>query len=143
MWQQTWFYCTDVVMPDGDIGLPPYTPGCLVKLPRWNPKLTKEELEEAQLLVNTINTLQQRGLVGNDLSAAWVSHRVQPLQARERPMYPYRGIDNPTRVNPRELSQDKFQEKMRHLTMVRHNLRMEGSVPPFGATLLPQRVCSD
>lgn len=95
------------------------------------------------MLMRTFGALQNRGLTGNDLATAWVSRRIQPLQARERPMWTYTGEDDPVRVNPGEVSQHKFEEKMRHLTMVRSNLRMEGPVPPFSAAGLPLELCSD
>lgn len=57
-------------------------------------------------------------------------------------MYTYRGIDDPMRVSPLELSHDKFEEKMSRLMMVRNNLRMEGPVRPFSDVELPCRYVS-
>lgn len=45
MWQQNRFYCEDMAMPDGEIGLLPYTSERIIMLPWWNPKLTKAEME--------------------------------------------------------------------------------------------------
>lgn len=66
-------------MPDEEIGLPPCTSNRVIKLPWWNPRLTKEETEEAKLLMRTFGALQQRGRLGNDLATAWVSRPIQPL----------------------------------------------------------------
>lgn len=75
-----------------------------------------------RVLTKTIGVLQGKGLTGNDLAAAWVSRRIQLLQAGEKPMWAYTGSDDPTRVNPNELEEEEFVEKMKLLTMVRENL---------------------
>lgn len=93
-WQQNWFYCDDVAMSDGSVGLSPYTPDRVTKLPSWNPRLTKGKKVEVSILTDIISVHKDQGLVENDVVAAWVSHRIQPLQSRDRPMYTYKGIND-------------------------------------------------
>lgn len=122
-------------MPDGSIGLPPYTPNRVARASWWNLRPIKSEKAKVGILTTAITGLKDQGLEGNDLMAAWVSRRIQPLKFRDRCMYTYEGINDSTRVSMQVFSQDQLEEKMKHLTMVRDNIRMQGRVPSCCGTL--------
>lgn len=140
-WQLGWYYCKDIPMPDDTLGLPSYSRNRITSTSGWNPRLTKGEKLEVDLLVASMIGLKDQGLEGNDLMAAWVSRRIQPLQYRDRCTYTYQGNAAPIRVNPVDLTQDQFKEKMLHLTMVRYSIQMVGWVPPYDDDHLPAVVC--
>lgn len=96
-WQENWFYLPDERTLSGHQGLPSYDPAPADYHIGWNPKLTRAEKVDVNLLMKKIGELQAKGLTRTDLAATWVSGRIQPLQAPWTPMWWYSGLDDPTR----------------------------------------------
>ena len=45
-----------------------------------------------------------------DLLVVFLSRRVQPLQARDHPMWMYSGIDDTTRIHPEEVTEELVEQ---------------------------------
>ena len=45
-------------------------------------------------------------MTGMDLLEVFLSQRVQPLQARDHPMWMYSGIEDTTRIHPEEVTEE-------------------------------------
>ena len=65
--------------------------------------MTAAELHEADRLMEAVSRLQGE-ITGVDLISTWVRRRIQPLQARQHPMWEYSGPADPTRIGQEELS---------------------------------------
>ena len=52
------------------------------------------------MLVDRVVQLINDGVMGLDLLEVFLSRRIQPLQARDHPMWLYPGPDNTARVHP-------------------------------------------
>lgn len=65
---------------EGGYGLPLYTIGPTDWHTDRKAKVTREEATDVKCLMKKID-LQLRGLTSNDLTATWMSQRIQPLQA--------------------------------------------------------------
>src|SRR3954468_2689376 len=97
-WQSTWFYCKDQVTPGQSTGLTPFSldrarkPASLKVLP--------EEKLQVKELAGRVVQLVRDGVTGMDLLEVFLRRRVQPLQARDHPMWLYSGPDDSTRIHP-------------------------------------------
>src|SRR4051812_37768846 len=65
--------------------------------------LTPEEKGEVSLLVDQVINLVREGVTGMDLLEVFLSQRIQPLQARDHPMWMYSGTRDTAPVHPEEV----------------------------------------
>ena len=103
-WQPTWFYCKDQPIPGQSTGLPPFSMARFEKPSSL--KVALEEKEEVTVLVERVVQLVRDGVTGMDLLEVFLRRRIQPLQARDHPMWMYTGIDDTTRIHPEEVDED-------------------------------------
>ena len=78
-----------------------------------------------------IVNMKKKGLDAMDLIALYVSRRIQPLQARDRRMWEYTGLDDNTRYNNKAMPQKEFEQLMKIITSVTHGAQMHGRVRPL------------
>lgn len=50
-----------------------------------------------EVLHQEVQRLVRGGLTGVEILVTWMDRRIQPLQARENPMYEYAGVTDSTR----------------------------------------------
>src|SRR5215216_5091248 len=137
-WQSSWFYCKDVPTPGQSTGLPPFSlervrqPSSLI--------VTPEEKGEVSLLIDQVMKLVQDGVTGLDLLEVFLSRRIQPLQARDHPMWKYSGVDNTTQSHPEEVSEETVAQWLRSITGNKDNPRGSRRVRPFDAAHEPDKV---
>ena len=139
-WQSSWFYCQDVAAPGQSTGLPPFsfdrvqTPAPL--------KVTAAETMETRMLVDRVVQLINDGVTGLDLLEVFLAWRIQPLQARDHPMWLYSGPGDTTRVHPEEVPLDTVALWLKGITGNQDNPRGSRRVAPFGSDNPPDKVHS-
>lgn len=137
-WQSTWFYCRDIPTPGQSTGLPPFSLERL-RTPR---SLTVEEEEkgEVAILVDAVVALVRGGVTGMDLLEVFLSRRIQPLQARDHPMWLYLGTEDTARTHPEEVQEDTVAQWLRSITGNKDNPRGAKRILPFDAEHPPGEV---
>ena len=85
-------------------GLPPFT----LARPSTPPSLIVAEEEKANvgILMNGVVNLIRDGVTGLDLLEVFLGQWIQPLQARDHPMWHYSQSDDTTRTHPEEVSEE-------------------------------------
>ena len=137
-WQSTWFYCQDVETPGQLTGLPHFsfdrvqTPAPL--------KVTAGEIMETRMLVDRVVQLINDGVTGLDLLEVFLSRRIQPLQARDHPMWVYSGPDDTARTHPEEVPSETVASWLRSITCNQDNPRGSRRVVPFSSVNPPDKV---
>ena len=106
--------------------LPLYSDVRLTASQGWNPRLSNAEKESVIPLMREIIRLKKNGLDAMDLIAAFVTRRIQPLQARSRRMWSYTGLDDDTRYNNAEMQTEEFEFRMKIITSVTCAVQMTG-----------------
>ena len=103
-WQSTWFYCKDQPTPCQSTGLPPFSMARVEKPSAL--KVTPEEKEEVTVLVERVVQLVRDGMTGMYLLEVFLGRHIQPLQARDHPMWMYSGLEDTTWIHPEEVDED-------------------------------------
>ena len=99
--QSTWFYCQDVATPGQSTGLPHFT---FDRVQTPSPlQVTATENMEMKMLIEKVVQLINKGVTGLNLLEVFLSRRIQPLQARDHPMWLYSRSDDTARVHPEEV----------------------------------------
>ena len=62
-----------------------------------------EEKAQVKVLAGRVVELVREGVTGMDLLEVFLRRRIQPLQARDHPMWLYLGLNDTTRVHPEEV----------------------------------------
>ena len=103
-WQSTWFYCQVVLSPGQSTGLPPFS---LERL-RAPCSMTVEahEKSEVAILVEAVVELIRGRVTSMDLLETFLSQRIQPLQARDHPMWMYSGPEDTARTHPEKVEEE-------------------------------------
>ena len=84
-WQSTWFYYQDIAAPGQSTGLPNFT---FDRVQTPSPlKVTAAKNVEMKMLVEKVVQLINEGVTVLDLLEVFLSRRIQPLQARDHPMW--------------------------------------------------------
>ena len=91
-WQSTWFYCQDIATPGQSTGLPPFSLD-RAQQPSSR-KVTIVERVETNMLVERVVQLARQVITGMDLLEVFLNLCIQPLQARDHPMWMYSGANN-------------------------------------------------
>ena len=101
-WQSTWFYCQDIATPGHSTDLPTFSLDRAQKPSSL--KVTAAERVETDMLVERVVQLINQGVTGMDLLEVFLSRRIQPLQARDHPMWMYSGANDTAWVHPEEVT---------------------------------------
>ena len=96
-WQSTWFYCKDQPTLGQSTGLPPFSMARVEKPSAL--KVIPEEKGQMKVLVERVVQLVRDGVTGMDLLEVFLRRRIQPLEARDHPMWMYSGIEDSTRIH--------------------------------------------
>ena len=137
-WQSTWFYCKDQSLPGQLTGLPPFT---MDQVGQPSPlKVLPEEKAHVKVLVNRVVQLIRDGVTGMDLLEVFLRRRIQPLQARDHPMWMYSGLEDSTRIHPEEVDDDTLEKWLSSITGNKDNPRGARRVPPFDQSRAPEQV---
>ena len=84
--------------PGQSTGLPPFSLNQAQKFASL--KVTPEEKAQVKVLVGRVVQLVREGVTGMDLLEVFLRRRIQPLQARDHPMWLYSGLEDTTRIHP-------------------------------------------
>ena len=137
-WQSTWFYCKDQPTPGQSTGLPLFS---MDRVEKPSPlKVTPAEKVEVNMLVERVVQLVHDGAIGMDLLEVFLSRRIQPLQARDHPMWMYSGIDDSTRIHPEEVDEETVAQWLQGITGNKDNPRGSRRIPPVDNTNEPDKV---
>ena len=90
--------------------------------------------------MNGVVNLVRDGVTGLDLLEVFLGRRIQPLQARDHPMWHYSGADDTTRTHPEEVLETTVAQWLRSITGARDNPRGSRRVVPFSANHQPKLV---
>ena len=137
-WQSTWFYCKDQPTPGQSTGLPPFSMAHVEKPSAL--KVTPGEKAEVKVLVERVVYLIREGVTGMDLLEVFLRRRIQPLQARDHPMWMYSGIEDSTRVHPEEVDEDTVEKWLKSITGNKDNPRGARRIPPLDQSYEPDKV---
>ena len=94
-------------------------------------KVTPVEKAEVKVLVERVVQLVRDGVTGMDLLEVFLRRRIQPLQARDHPMWMYSGIEDTTRIHPKEVDEDTVEQWLRGITGNKDNPRGSRRFPPL------------
>jgi hypothetical protein len=75
-----------------------------------------------------------------DLLEVFLSRRIQPVQARDHPMWLYSGTEDTTRTHPEEVREETGAQWLRSITGNKDNPRGAKQILPFDADHLPGEV---
>jgi len=93
-----------------------------------------------KVLVERVVYLIREGVTGMDLLEVFLRRRIQPLQARDHPMWMYSGIEDSTRVHPEEVDEDTVEKWLRGITGNKDNPRGARRIPPLDQSYEPDKV---
>ena len=103
-------------------------------------KVTPGEKAEVKVLVERVVYLIREGVTGMDLLEVFLRRRIQPLQARDHPMWMYSGIEDSTRVHPEEVDEDTAEKWLRSIIGNKDNPRWSRRIPPLNNSYEPDKV---
>ena len=92
------------------------------------------------MLVDRVVQLINDGVTGLDLLEVFLSRRIQPLQARDHPMWLYSGPDDTARVHLEEVPPETVALWLKGITGNQDNPRGSRRVAPFGEDNPPDKV---
>ena len=84
-------------------------------------RVIPEEKAQVKVLVERLIQLVRDGVTGMDLLEVFLSRRIQPLQARDHPMWMYSGLEDSTRIHPEDVSEDTLEKWLRGITSNKYN----------------------
>ena len=132
-----------MILPDSvrgwqSTGLPPFS---MDRVRKPSPlKVLPEEKAHVKVLVNRVVQLIRDGVTGMDLLEVFLQRRIQPLQARDHPMWMYSGLEDSTRIHPEEGDDDTLEKCLSGITGHKVNPRGARRVPPFDQSNAPEQV---
>ena len=138
-WQATWFYCQDQATPGQSTGLPPFSLDRAEKPASL--KVTPEEKAQVKVLAGRVVELVREGVTGMDLLEVFLRRRIQPLQARDHPMWLYSGLDDTTRVHPEEVTDEMLEGWLSSITGNKDNPQGARRVIPLDNSYDVDQVC--
>ena len=137
-WQSTWFYCKDKPTPGQSTGLPPFSLARVEKPSSL--KVVPKEKVQVKVLVERVAQLVHDGVTRMDLLEVFLSRRIQPLQARDHPMWMYSGLEDSTQIHPEDVSEDTLEKWLKGITSNKDNPRGSRRVTPFDHSRQPEQV---
>ena len=75
-----------------------------------------------------------------DLLEVFLRRRIQPLQARDHPMWMYSGTDDTTRIHPEEVNEATLEGWLRDITGNKDNPRGARRIPPLNNSYETDKV---
>ena len=83
--------------------------------------------------------------IGTEIAALFLKQRIQPLMAREHPMFDYSGLEDPTRLDEVDLSDDELKDEVHRLTKLskKDRIQLDPLRQPFDADHQPDEVRAD
>ena len=93
-----------------------------------------------RVLVERVVQLIRDGVTGMDLLEVFLQRRIQPLQARDHPMWMYSGLEDSTRIHPEEVDDDTLEKWLSGITGNKDNPRGARRVKPFSDSNQPDKV---
>ena len=103
-------------------------------------KVVPEEKARVKVLVERVVQLVRDGVTGMDLLEVFLGRRIQPLQARDHPMWMYSGLEDSTRIHPEDVSEDTLEKWLMGITSNKDNPRGSRRVIPFDNSHQPEQV---
>ena len=103
-------------------------------------RVIPEEKAQVKVLVERVVQLVRDGVTGMDLLEVFLSRRIQPLQARDHPMWMYSGLEDSTWIHPEDVSEDMVEKWLRGITGNKDNPRGSRRVSPFDNSRQPDMV---
>ena len=94
-------------------------------------KVTPAEKAEVKVLVERVVQLVRDGVTGMDLLVVFLRRRIQPLQARDHPMWMYSGIEDSTLIHPEEVDEDTVEKWLKSITGNKDNPTGARRIPPL------------
>ena len=92
------------------------------------------------MLVERVVQPINQGITGMDLLEVFLSRRIQPLQARDHPMWMYSGLEDSTRIHPEEIDDATLERWLASITGNKDNPRGSRRVIPFDNSRQPEQV---
>ena len=92
------------------------------------------------MLVERVVQLVRDGVTGMDLLEAFLRRRIQPLQARDHPMWLYSGLEDTTRIHPEEVTDEMLEGWLSNITRNKDNPRGARRIPPLDQSYEPDTV---
>ena len=102
--------------------------------------MVPEEKAQVKVLVERVIQLVRDGVTGMDLLEVFLGRRIQPLQARDHPMWTYFGLEDSTRIHPEDVSEDILEKWVMGITGNKDNPRGSRRVIPFDHSHQPEQV---
>ena len=102
--------------------------------------VSKAERVEVDMLMERVVQLVREGVTGMDLFEVYLTRRIQPLQARDHPMWLYSGTDDSSRVHLEAAHPEYVVRCLKSITGNKDNPRGSGRIIPFDADHLPDKV---
>ena len=102
--------------------------------------MTLEEKAQVKVLVGRVVQLVREGVTGMDLLEVFLRRRIQPLQARDHPMWLYSGLEDTTRVHPEEVTDEMLEGWLSSITGNKDNPRGARRIPPLDQTYKVDKV---
>ena len=93
--------------------------------------MTPEEKAQVKVLVGRVVRLVRDGVTGMDLLEVFLRRRIQPLQARDHPMWLYLGLKDTTRIHPEEVDEATLEGCLSSITGNKDNPRGARRIPPL------------
>lgn len=103
-------------------------------------KVLPEEKAQVRVMVERVVQLIRDGVIGMDLLEVFLQRRIQPLQARDHPMWMYSGLEDSTQIHPEEVDDDTLEKWLSGMTGNKDNPRGARRVPPFDQSHVPEKV---
>ena len=94
-------------------------------------KVVPEEKVHVKVLVERVVQLVRNGVTGMDLLEVFLGRRIQPLQARDHPMWMYSRLEDSTWIHPEDVSEDTLEKWLMGITSNKDNPRGSRRVIPF------------
>ena len=101
--------------------------------------VTLAEKGEVSMLVDRVVQLVHDGVTGMDLSKLFLSRRIQPLQARDHPMWMYLGTNDTARFHLEEVADETVAQWLQSITGNKDNPSGSRRVAPFDAENEPDK----
>ena len=93
-------------------------------------KVILEEKALVKVLVERVVQLILDGVTSMDLLEVFLRRRIQPLQARDHPMWLYSGTKDTTRIHPEEVEDATLGRWLASITRNKDNPRGARRIPP-------------
>ena len=103
-------------------------------------KVIPEEKAQVRVLVERVVQLVHDGVTGMDLLEVFLRRRIQPLQARDHPMWMYSGINDTTWIHPEEFDDAMLEGWLKSITGNKDNPRGSRRIPPLNNSYETDKV---